>query len=151
MPESNEVSPTFAGKPIFPLIQSEVEALLRILERFVSDGTGHLKTNFQNHPEAATNPYLVTEYVSDMALAARIYSGLSPGRDVYSAAARRTQTTPQPILPPALPAMATRGPGDEVDLLTALEHNRGIIQRSATERVTERAMGGGLLSQTEDE
>jgi hypothetical protein len=121
----------------------QIDSLKRVLERFVVDGNRYLKTNFQDHPEAKLNPHLVTEYITDMSVAANIYAVLNPYQTLYAAAGLRGQGMSQATSAQSRPS---DGPGDEIDLLQALEHNRRIAASSATERA-----GKGLLSQADSD
>jgi hypothetical protein len=121
----------------------QIDALKRILERFTVDANRYLKTNFQDHPEAKLNPHLVSEYVTDMSVAANVYSVLNPYQTLYAAAGLRGQGLSQATSSQSRPS---EGPGDEIDLLQAIEHNRRIIASSATERT-----GKGLLGQADSD
>jgi hypothetical protein len=121
----------------------QLQSLTRLLERFVMEGNKHIQENFVNHQEAKADPYLVTAYIEDMAVAAHLYSVIRPGGNLYAEASRRVQG----LFQPANPQPISRESDDGVDLLTALENNRSLITGP---RSTERATGG-LLNQVSEE
>jgi hypothetical protein len=121
---------------------NQIESLQRLLERFAMEANKHLQDNFKDHMEANTNPYLRTEYISDLAVAAHLYSVIRPGGNLYAEASRRVQgfshpSNPQPI---------SRESDEGVDLLTALENNRSLITNPRSTPTT-----GGLLNQISEE